>query len=148
LIEILIVVIILGILAAVIVPQFTEAADDSRINSTALLVKSIQRKLETEKARSGVYPAALDPTWFEGQTLPRNPFYPDVTDTSGTLFEIVSTNNLHPQNKTDPTAGVFWYNTQNGILRARVTPGVDNADTMRIYNATNQAEITKLNQQK
>jgi len=142
LIEILIVVVILGILAAAVIPQFTSAADDSRQSAAAIIVKSIQRQVHAEHAKTGTYPATIDATWFEGGILPTNPYFP----TAATLFQIVSNNNLHPGNKTDPANGAFWYNTTLGIVRARVQPGVDNNATMARYNAVNASNITALNQ--
>ncbi len=146
LIEILIVVVILGILAAVVVPQFSQAADDSRTNATAILMRSTARKINMEYAKAGKYPTQIDATWFEGGEMLKNPFYPDVTPTNGKLFEIVSTADLHPQNKTDVTRGAFWYNTRNGIIRARVLAGIDNTATMKTYNAANNCAVTSLNQ--
>ncbi|MCK4658651.1 MAG: prepilin-type N-terminal cleavage/methylation domain-containing protein [Phycisphaerae bacterium] len=143
LVEVLIVVIILGILAAAIIPQFTEAADDTRANTAAIIVKSIQRQLSVKKAQTGTWPTTIDATWFEGNTLPRNPFYPDAA----TTFQVInSATALHPSNKTNPAYGAFWYNRGNGLIRARVLPGVDNAETIATYNTVNGTSITVLNQ--
>lgn len=142
LIEVLIVIIMLGILAALIIPQYTEAAEDSRINSAAIQVKSMQRKISTECAKTGNYPEQIEASWFETGELPKSPFYPDAE----IRFEVVDTDKLHPQNKTAPATGAFWYNKQNGIIRIRVLPGADNAETIAIYNAANKTDIEMLNQ--
>lgn len=56
LIEVMIVVIILGILAAVVVPQFTTAANDARNGSIASQARTIELQLELYRARFGVFP--------------------------------------------------------------------------------------------
>ena len=57
LVEILIVVVILGILAAIVVPQFTNAANDARTANIATQVTTIESQLDLWAARNnGVYP--------------------------------------------------------------------------------------------
>lgn len=57
LVEILIVVIILGVLAAIAIPQFSAASDDARTASLASDLQSVRDQLELYKFRhSGVYP--------------------------------------------------------------------------------------------
>lgn len=58
LVEVLIVVIILGILAALVVPQFTNAAVDARLGSVASQQRTVELQLELYRARFGVFPAA------------------------------------------------------------------------------------------
>jgi len=58
LIEILIVVVILGILAAVIIPQFTNAADDATISSARTQLQTMRSQVELFRAQTGSYPAA------------------------------------------------------------------------------------------
>lgn len=143
LVEVLIVVIILGILAATVIPQFTSATDDTRQNSTAMVVRAITRKVTVERAKNGAYPTAIDATWFEGGGIPDNPYYPG----NAVLVETVDNAALlHPAEKVTPTAGAFWYNQANGLVRARVTAGNDDAATIARYNAANTTDITALNQ--
>lgn len=52
LIEILIVVVILGILAAVIVPQFTNAADDARITTMRSQLVSVRSQIQAWRTRN------------------------------------------------------------------------------------------------
>ncbi|MDX9910755.1 MAG: prepilin-type N-terminal cleavage/methylation domain-containing protein [Phycisphaerales bacterium] len=56
LVEILIVVVILGILAAIVVPQFTTAADEARGGNVATQVSTLQQQIELYRAREGAYP--------------------------------------------------------------------------------------------
>ena len=51
LVEILIVVIILGILAAVVIPQFSDASDDTRGSSAMTNLKTIRSQLQLYKAQ-------------------------------------------------------------------------------------------------
>lgn len=67
LVEILIVVVILGILAAVVVPQFTNATQDAQGGNMKAQKKSIQNQLELFKARTGSYP-----TLAQMQAAPAN----------------------------------------------------------------------------
>ncbi len=60
LVELLIVVIILGILAAIVVPQFTDAATDARLSSLTTNLATIRGQLELYKLQhGGNYPAIL-----------------------------------------------------------------------------------------
>ncbi len=68
LVEILIVVVLLGILAAIAVPQYANATNDARINATRDQLIKIQRALEVYYVRNNNrYPAvtAGDGTWGE-----------------------------------------------------------------------------------
>ena len=57
LVEILIVVVILGILAAIVVPQFTNAANEARGGNIDTQESTIQNQLELFAARNnGTYP--------------------------------------------------------------------------------------------
>ncbi len=102
LVEILIVVVILGILAAIVVPQFTNAANESRVGNVATQVSTIESQLELFAARNnGAYPDLAADGWGDADTadtmvgdgyfkeVPTNPFtnsseinaWPDGTDT-------------------------------------------------------------------
>lgn len=89
LIEILIVVIILGILAAIVIPQFTSASEDAKQSSVASMIQSVRGQLELYKLNHGDSYPAITSGWnqltsqtvFGGQTYgpymqsaPINPF--------------------------------------------------------------------------
>ena len=58
LVEILIVVIILGILAAIVVPQFTEASSDAKLSNLTTNLQAIRAQLELYRLHhNGAYPA-------------------------------------------------------------------------------------------
>lgn len=147
LIEVLIVVIILGILAAAIIPQFTSAASDSRENSTALVVKSMNRKASVEKAKTGTFPTAVTADMFEGGQIPKNALFSTVTEP---VFATVETDSakLHPATKTsDPATNVvWWYNSGNGLVRALLPNTTASSDVVSLYNRVNNTAITAANQ--
>ena len=62
LVEILIVVVILGILAAIVVPQFASAGDDARAGNIATQLSTLQNQIELYRAREGTYPTLADLT--------------------------------------------------------------------------------------
>lgn len=80
LIEILIVVVILGILAAIIVPQFTNAAQEAGASSARSQLQSLRSQIELHRVQNnGLAPADLaelatdgyiraTPTWPDGFT--------------------------------------------------------------------------------
>ncbi|MCH7961004.1 MAG: prepilin-type N-terminal cleavage/methylation domain-containing protein [Planctomycetes bacterium] len=60
LIEILIVVIILGILAAIVVPQFTSATEEAQISNMQATLQTIRNQIELYRVRNnGQYPVFL-----------------------------------------------------------------------------------------
>lgn len=60
LVELLIVVIILGILAAVVIPQFTDASTDARLSSLQTNLQTIRGQIELYKLQhNGTYPEVL-----------------------------------------------------------------------------------------
>lgn len=60
LVEILIVVVILGILAAIVLPQFTNASDTARASNTAKMLQTVRSQLEWYRAEhNGEFPTLL-----------------------------------------------------------------------------------------
>ena len=88
LIEILIVVVILGILAAVVVPQFTNASDDANDAAVRSQLQTLRGQIELYRAQVGSDPAMLTTGWtdmIEGDYLmvePNNPLTADLTAAS------------------------------------------------------------------
>ncbi|MCS7262003.1 MAG: type II secretion system major pseudopilin GspG [Aquificaceae bacterium] len=56
LIELLVVVIILGILAAIVVPRITGRVDEAKVEATRVQLKAIRDALEQYKLDNGFYP--------------------------------------------------------------------------------------------
>jgi general secretion pathway protein G len=72
LVEILIVVVILGILAAIVIPQFTEASTEARESSLVSDLQSLRSQIELYKAQHYDIPPAAggtDATLFENQMI-------------------------------------------------------------------------------
>lgn len=63
LVEILIVVIILGILAAIVIPQFTSASEDARKSSTTSLLQTVRSQVELYKLQHGDALPDLTSNW-------------------------------------------------------------------------------------
>ena len=107
LVEILIVVIILGILAAIVIPQFTQASSDARTSALASDLQTVRSQLELYKIQHlDVYPAAAsfitlltnrtnqagttgtDPNSFPyGRYLMKFPTNPFVTNSNANAVE-------------------------------------------------------------
>ena len=121
LVEILIVVIILGILAAIVVPQFTEASSDAKLSNLTTNLQSVRAQLELYRLHhNGSYPTnitdgltkkttsagVVDAAGAYGpymQQFPANPFIDDADDAV----------------KTDGVAGSGWnYTAATGVFLA------------------------------
>lgn len=81
LVEILIVVVILGILAAIVVPQFTNATQDAQAGNLKTQLSSLNSQIELYRARNNSYPDFSQATvWDDLKTggyikaAPVNPF--------------------------------------------------------------------------
>ena len=92
LVEILIVVIILGILAAIVIPQFTNASSDARNNSVASTLQTMRGQIELFKIQHGDVPPASTAIWtvMMGKT--------NVLDTT----QVVATGTLGPYCQSTP----------------------------------------------
>lgn len=66
LIEILIVVVILGILAAIVIPQFTDASQDAQLSSIQSQLQTVRSQIELYNVQNVVYPdfSGADP-WVD-----------------------------------------------------------------------------------
>ena len=135
LVEILIVVVILGILAAIVVPQFTNATQDAQTGNLRAQIKSLQNQIELFKARTNNYPTLLE--------LSGNPTTTAETNGWGALIDGGYIKKA-PHNPAAPTAdqckvsatgglGYGWeYDVATGTLGAtyfnetldQLTPGV------------------------
>lgn len=86
LVEILIVVVILGILAAIVVPQFTNATQDAQKGNMKAQIKSLQNQIELYRARENNYPDFTTDGWGDAtagtgmigkgyiKSAPKNPY--------------------------------------------------------------------------
>ena len=86
LIEILIVVVILGILAAIVIPQFTDASTDAREASVKSQLQTLRAQLELYRVQNNdTYPALVANQWTDLvngdylQAAPKNPLQSNAT---------------------------------------------------------------------
>lgn len=131
LVEILIVVVILGILAAIVVPQFTNAANEARGGNVATQESTIENQIELWAARNnGVYPDLATDQWGDADTddtmlgenylkeVPINPF----TQNSTVVDDEDPVVNCIGAADGDDAPG-WLYNRATGTIRAaRPTP--------------------------
>ncbi len=147
LIELVIVVVILGILAAIAVPRMSQASSGAAAVAAAQTAALIRDVVDRETATEGEIPSDVLPSWFAGNHVPPNPYAPHLTP----VVRVSATGDatkLHPKGKTvDVTPlGAYWYNSANGVFRARVAKQASNSETIDLYNRVNDADITLLNQ--
>lgn len=153
LVELMIVVSMLAILAAVVVPMFGTTSDVARTEAMASNAKSIKGLIIHHAGVRDVplsvqgYPQTIDGNWFKMGHLP------DHSWTNGPIdVEVVSvaTNQVYPAVKTfDPKAvGAknAWYNTANGRFVVRIPAQSSGAATLQLFNDVNKVGATALNQ--
>jgi general secretion pathway protein G len=148
LIEMTIVITIIGLLGAIAAGRLSHFTYQARVNALAANVLNMSFKVDEHRAIEGAYPAKIKDDWFVGRSVPTNPFAdrPDsmvLVDTSG------DADLFHPQTKVYADDGsdadaAYWYNPENGMLRGLVCKRPTQADTIRLYNIVNGAEINGL----
>ncbi|HUO07052.1 MAG TPA: prepilin-type N-terminal cleavage/methylation domain-containing protein [Phycisphaerae bacterium] len=126
LVEILIVVIILGILAAIVIPQFTNASNDARNNSVASTLQTMRSQIELFKIQHADTPP--DPTGFitvmTGKTNPTDLTATAATGTLGPYLQTFPTNPVNGFSTVANTAGTAagWiYTVTNGQYTVSAT---------------------------
>ncbi len=155
LIEILIVVVILGILAAMIIPQFTNATKDAIGNSMAVNAKLIRTQIEYHAVKGDVdlsdegFPENLDAAWFSPGGLPRHGY-------SNKRIQVILapwwlSNRIYPLFKTydvnEPSPDTAWYNPTNGAFALRVPNDLgDDESTLAAFNQANGLALLDLDQ--
>jgi prepilin-type N-terminal cleavage/methylation domain-containing protein len=144
LVELMIVVVILAILAALVLPRFASADLDARAAAASANARNIQVKIEEYSSQNGAWPATPDPNWFKSGTLPKNPFAPEHEGDMVRLEVGANAAFTHPTVKFHATTGVYWYNPANGRFRALVDRQSTNALTLALYNQTNNCTLTSM----
>ncbi|MEX0653774.1 MAG: prepilin-type N-terminal cleavage/methylation domain-containing protein [Phycisphaeraceae bacterium] len=118
LVEILIVVVILGILAAIVIPQFTRASESAQASSLASQLQTMRSQLELYQVQhGGAYPDLITDGWEEMTA---------ETDAGfGPYFQQAPRNPLAPGDRTAVGAAagadIAWiYDADTGRIRANV----------------------------
>jgi general secretion pathway protein G len=124
LVEILIVVIILGILAAIVIPQFTNASQSARQSSLASTLQTLRSQIQLYKMQHGDTLPTLTTNWTP---LTASSTYGNPVQTFGPYMQAIPTNPLNGNtNVVDGTGAassatscgfVFDYNSGNGTGR-------------------------------
>lgn len=97
----------------------------------------LQSQMVQDRRSRRQYPATVDPAWFEG-ALPSNPFLSDEHP----WLEIASVSEramLHPRQRIalNSRFAKFWYNPNNGCIRARVPAALSEHEALELYAQIN-----------
>ena len=122
LVELLIVVIILGILAAIVVPQFSDASSDTQVSSLRTNLQTIRGQIELFRLQhSGTYPAL---TTFVDQMTKRTDAAGAVS-ANGAFGPYLQAIPVNPMNNsaelsssTSDTAKGWYYDQNTGTFKA------------------------------
>jgi prepilin-type N-terminal cleavage/methylation domain-containing protein len=114
LIEILIVVVILGILAAVVVPQFTNAADDANDAAVRSQLQTLRGQIELYRAQNSADPDLIGSGWtemIEGDYLMASPNNPLTSSSSVAATAAVGVGWVwRDKSATNTTKGLYGIN--------------------------------------
>jgi general secretion pathway protein G len=125
LVEILIVVIILGILAAIVIPQFTEASNDARTSALSNDLQTVRSQLELYKVQhldnypstangaAGFIALLTEKTNLDGSTTGTPTLGPYLQKFPTNQFLNMSTLEIGTGCTGDNTTGWYWDTTQN-----------------------------------
>jgi len=123
LVEITIVILILGILAAIIIPKFSDATDISRLSNLHTQLHSIRGQLEIAKLQhQGNYPTLTSWAHLTTATEPTAAYSAgDGTEDVGPYLQQAPVNPFESSSTVAaaPAAGVGWtYNPATGTFKA------------------------------
>jgi general secretion pathway protein G len=104
LIELMVVVVIIGILAAIVVPRFTRAGDDAKVAAAKAQINGFKSALDMYKLKIGEYPSTSEgldvlitneeQNFLDAETIPLdpwgNPYIYSSPGENGRDFEIIS----------------------------------------------------------
>ena len=153
LIELLIVLAILGLLAALVYPMMNNSTDLARVEAAASNVNQIRNfilhhaGLHDVPLSSGGYPATISGNWFQSGELPNHSWTERpmiievVTVADDVVFPAVKTYN--PTVAGDPNC---WYNATNGSFCVRVPPMASDPLTLETFNEANKVGAHNLAQ--
>ena len=117
LIEILIVVVILGILAAIVIPQFTDAAGDAEESSVQSQLQTVRGQIELYNVQIGAYPDFSAGDWDDLttnnylQSAPRNAMRANAVD-------VVEGAAVPPAASGGAATDGWYWNTGSNIMYA------------------------------
>lgn len=125
LVEIMIVIVIIAVLAAAIIPQFTDSTNDARESTARFNTQTLRGQLEVYKAQHlGEYPPALDDltvktnadhTKTGSPTL--GPYCFEIPTDAVTSSATVTPSTAAPIGAVSGTTGGWLYNSTTGEIR-------------------------------
>ena len=128
LVEILIVVVILGILAAIVIPQFTEASTEAKTSSLCTDLQTMRSQIELYKIQhNDALPGANAATTFEEAMTGTTDVDGAIGGSYGPYIQQIPTNQFNDESGIDsgvvsppPVNDAFgWYfNTNTGAFHA------------------------------
>lgn len=141
LIEILIVVIILGILAAIVIPQFTDASNDARVSAMVSDLQTVRSQIELYKVQHlDEFPGTVGGTWTIGNFVTTLTTMTDEHGNSGgdlgPYLQKFPTNPFNASSAvrdataaSDPNAASgtegWWFNSTTGAFGVNTTEYID-----------------------
>lgn len=146
LVEVLIVIVIIGILAAITIPRFASATDDARTSSTQSTLSGVRSSIATYRMNAVIngsdpYPTLaelLDGTVVKFD-IPPNPFtgvggVQAVSSTQADARTVVSPTgagwNYFVDNSADPPVAIFYSNTDTETTEGDGSGGVLSANEL------------------
>ncbi|MBW7992753.1 MAG: prepilin-type N-terminal cleavage/methylation domain-containing protein [Planctomycetes bacterium] len=122
LVEILIVVVILGILAAIVIPQFTEASTEAKSSSLCTDLQTLRSQIELYKVQHNDIPPSF--ANFTAQMTAQTDITGAVGTDYGPYMQKIATNQFNNLNTLDNTGtvgdnvGGWEYNATTGVINA------------------------------
>ncbi len=124
LVEVLIVVVIMAILAAAIIPQFTDSSSDARESTALMNLRTLRGQIQLYRVQhNGLLPSAslgellikTDASGSSGGTL--GPYLQFIPDNPFTNANTVRTTATDPPGAASGAADAGWlYNTTSGMV--------------------------------
>jgi prepilin-type N-terminal cleavage/methylation domain-containing protein len=145
LVELLIIVSILGILAALAVPMMATSSDQARTEAVASNVSHIRAMIAYHSGAGGSsmtatgHPTTVDAAWFRDSKMPEHAFagapmiVQVVSLASNVVFPAVKSFNPLTIGATNA-----WYNSTNGEFCVLVPAKTSDAETVALFNAANK----------
>ncbi|KAA0215852.1 MAG: prepilin-type N-terminal cleavage/methylation domain-containing protein [Leptolyngbya sp. PLA3] len=147
LLELVVVVVIVGVIAAIAIPRLSGFAAGSKVQAAASSVRAMQERVIEYQGLEGSWPGTIDPNWFMGGRIPPNPY--DGTSPRGIQSVNAGADVTEPTIKvTGAGKAAYWYNRDNGQVRARVANLGTAGANVALYNAVNGTGVSALNQTK
>jgi len=126
LVELMVVIVIIGLLAALVVPKFVARTDDAKVAAAKAQIHSLKQALEMFKLKTGSYPSTSEglealinneyENFLEQDVIPldpwNNPYVYASPGSEGHDFEIVSYGEDGAPGGTDFAADIVSYNLQ------------------------------------